>query len=75
VVGVADRVKTFAAQGSDGSFSGLGRMISLPQHLRLQSIEGGSKACPVHLAGVMGLVPSSLECTGRRGTIGLMLMI
>jgi hypothetical protein len=34
VVGVADRVKTLAAQGSDGSFSGLGRMISSPQHLR-----------------------------------------
>jgi hypothetical protein len=30
VVGVADRVKTLAAQGSDGSFSGLGRMISSP---------------------------------------------
>jgi hypothetical protein len=41
VVGVADRVKPLAAQGSDGSFSGLGRMISSPQHLRLQSIEVG----------------------------------
>jgi hypothetical protein len=30
VVGVADRVKTLAAQGSDGSVSGLGRMISSP---------------------------------------------
>jgi hypothetical protein len=35
VMGVADRVKTLAAQDSDGSFSGLGRMISSPQHLRL----------------------------------------
>jgi hypothetical protein len=42
VVVVADRVKTLAAQGSDGSCSGLGRMISSPQHLRLQSIEFGS---------------------------------
>jgi hypothetical protein len=54
---------------------GLGRMISSPQHLRLQSIEVGSKACLVNLAGVKGLVKSSLECTGRRGTRGLMLMI
>jgi hypothetical protein len=30
---------------------GLGRMISSPQHLRLQSIEVGSEACLVHLAG------------------------
>jgi hypothetical protein len=30
VVGVADRVKTLAAQGSDGSFSGVRRMISSP---------------------------------------------
>jgi hypothetical protein len=42
---------------------GLERMISSPQHLRLQSIEVGSKACLVHLAGVKGLVKSSLECT------------
>jgi hypothetical protein len=33
---------------------GLGRMISSPQHLRLQSIEVGFEACLVHLAGVMG---------------------
>jgi hypothetical protein len=41
---------------------GLGRMISLPQHLRLQRIKVGSEACLVHLAGVKGLVKSSLEC-------------
>jgi hypothetical protein len=75
VVGVAERVKTLAAQGSDGSFSGLGRMIPSPQHLRLQSIEVGSEACLVHLAGVKGLVKCSLECTGRKGTRGLMLMM
>jgi hypothetical protein len=63
VVGVADRVKILAAQGSDGSFSGLGRMISSPQHLRLQSIEVGSEVCLVHLARIKGLVKSSLECT------------
>jgi hypothetical protein len=53
---------------------GLGRMISTLQHLRLQSIEVGSEACLVHLARVKGLVKSSLECTGRRGTRGLMFM-
>jgi hypothetical protein len=30
MVGVADRVKTLAAQGSDGSFLGLGTMIVTP---------------------------------------------
>jgi hypothetical protein len=54
---------------------GLRRMISSPQHLRLQSIEVRSEACLVHLAKVKGLVKSSLECTGRRGTRGLMPMI
>jgi hypothetical protein len=54
---------------------GLGRMISSPQHLRLQSIEVGSEACLVHLDVVKGLLRSSLECTGRRGTRGLMLMM
>jgi hypothetical protein len=75
VVGVADRVKTLAAQGGDDFFSVLGRMISSPQHLRLQSIEVRSEVCLVHLAGVIGLVKSSLECTGRRGTRGMMLMM
>jgi hypothetical protein len=74
-VGVEERVKTLAAQGSDGSFSGVRGMISSLQHLRLWSIEVGSEACLVHLAGVKGLVKSSLECTGRRGTRGLMLMM
>jgi hypothetical protein len=54
---------------------GLGSMISSPQHLRLQSIEVGSKVCLVHLDKVKGLVKISLECTGRRGTRGLMLMM
>jgi hypothetical protein len=75
VVGVAERVKTLAAQGSDGSFLGLGRMISSSQHLRLQSIEVRSEVCLVHLAGVKGLVKSSLECPGRRETRGLTLMM
>jgi hypothetical protein len=75
VVGVEDRVKTLAAQGTVVLSLGLGRMISSPQHLRLQSIEVGSEACLVHLARVKGLVKSLLECTGRRGTRGLMLMM
>jgi hypothetical protein len=41
----------------------LGRMISSPQHLRLQSIEVGSEASLVDLARVKGLVKSSLKCT------------
>jgi hypothetical protein len=75
VVGVADRVKTLAAQGSDGSFFGVRGMISSPQHFRLQNIEVRSEVCLVQLAGVKGLVKSLLECTGRRGTRGLMLMM
>jgi hypothetical protein len=51
VVGVADRVKILTSQGSDVSFSGLGRILSSSQHLKLQSIEVGSEACLVHLAG------------------------
>jgi hypothetical protein len=50
-------------------------MTSSPQHLRLQSIEVGSEAYQLHLDGVKGLVKSSLECTGRKVTRGLMLMI
>jgi hypothetical protein len=58
VVGVADRVKTLAAQGSDGSFTRVREYDILTRV--------GSEACLVHLAGVNGLVKSSLECTGRR---------
>jgi hypothetical protein len=36
-------------------------MLSSLHHLRLQSIEVGSEACLVHLAGVKGLVKSSLN--------------
>jgi hypothetical protein len=75
VVGVAERVKTLAAQGSDGSFSGVREDDIVTTTLVIQSIEVGSEACLVHLAGVKGLVKSSLECTGRRGTRGLMLMM
>jgi hypothetical protein len=71
VVGVADRVKHLPLRVAMVLSLGLGRMISSPQHLRLQSIEVGSDACLVHLAGVK----SSLECTGRRGTNGFMLMM
>jgi hypothetical protein len=54
---------------------GLETMISSPQHLRLQSIKVRSGVCLVHLAGVKGLVKSLLECMGRRGIRGLVLMI
>jgi hypothetical protein len=51
VVRVVDRLKTLAAQGRDGSFSGVREDDISPQHLRLQSTEVGSEACLVHLAG------------------------
>jgi hypothetical protein len=79
VVGVADRVKTLATQGSDGSFSRVREddiftvALEIPEHRG--RVEVGSEACLVHLAGVKSLVKSSLECAGRRGTRGLMLMI
>jgi hypothetical protein len=66
-------MKTLAAQGSDGSFSGVREDDILTA--ALQSIEVGSEVCLVHLVEVKGLVKSSLECTGRRGTRGLMLMM
>jgi hypothetical protein len=70
VVGVANRVKTLAAQGNDGSSSGVRKddiftaSLETPEHRGL-----------VHLAGVKGLVKSSLECIGRTRTRGLVLMI
>jgi hypothetical protein len=67
IVGVADRVKTLKLRVAMVLSLGLGRMISSPQHLRLQSIKVGSEAFLVHLAGVKGLVKSLLECTGKRG--------
>jgi hypothetical protein len=65
-------VKTLAAQGSDGSFSGvreddiLTAALETPDHQgRVQGIDWSK-----------GLVKSLLECTGTRGgTRCLMLMI
>jgi hypothetical protein len=73
VVGVANRVKTVATQGSDGSFSReddiLTAALETPEHRgRVQGVSSS-------LAGVKGLVKSSLECIGRRGTRCLMLMM
>jgi hypothetical protein len=75
VVGVTDRVKTLAAQGSDDSFSRVREDDILTATLDTPKHRGRSEACLVHLLGVKGLVKSSLECTGRRGTRGLMFMI
>jgi hypothetical protein len=75
VVGVEDRVKTLAAQGSDGSFSGVREhdiltvALETPEHQR--RVRGVSSS----LGWGKGLVKSSLECTGTRGTRGLMLMM
>jgi hypothetical protein len=52
VVGVATRVKTLAAQASDGSFHGVRENDILTASLELQSIEVRFEACLVHLAGV-----------------------
>jgi hypothetical protein len=75
VVGVADRVKTLAAQGSDGCFSGVREDDILTAALETPEHRGRVEACLVHMDGVKGLVKSSLECTGRRGTRGPMLMM
>jgi hypothetical protein len=75
VVGVADRVKTLAAQGSDGSFSGVREDDILTAALETPEHRGWVRGVSSSLGGVKGLVKSSLECTGRRGTRGLMLMI
>jgi hypothetical protein len=75
MVEVADRVKTLAAQGSDGSFSGVREDDILTAALESPEHRGRSEACLVHLAGVKGLVKISLECTGRRRTRGLMLIM
>ena len=40
---------------------GLGRMIFWLRHLRMQSIEVGSEACLVQLAGVKSLAKSVLD--------------
>jgi hypothetical protein len=74
VVGVVDRVKTLAAQGSDGSFSRVREDGILTATLETPKHRGRVRGVSSSL-GVKGLVKSSLECTGRRGTRGLMLMM
>jgi hypothetical protein len=75
VVGVAERVKTLAAQGSDGSFSGVREDDILIAALETSEHRGRVRGASSSLAGVKGLVKSSLEFTGRRRTRGLMFMM
>jgi hypothetical protein len=75
VVGAADRVKTLAAQGSDGSFSRVREDDILTTTLETPDHRGRVRGVSSSLGWVKGLVKSSLECTGRRGTRGLMLMM
>jgi hypothetical protein len=75
VVGVADRVKTLAAQGSDGSFSRVREDDILTATLETPEHQGWVRGVSSSLGWVKGLVKSSLECTRRRGTRGLMLMM
>jgi hypothetical protein len=75
VVGVVDRVKTLAAQGSDGSFSGVREDYILTAALEILEHRGRVQGVSSSLGWgrVKGLVKSSLKCTGR--IRGLMLMI
>jgi hypothetical protein len=73
VVGVADRVKTLAAQGRDGSFSGVREHDILTAALETPEHRGRVRG--VSSSPVKGLVKSLLECTKRRGTRCLMLMM
>jgi hypothetical protein len=75
VVGVADRVKTLAAQGNDGSLYGVREDDILTAALETTEHRGRVRGVSSSLGGVKGLVKSSLACIGRRGTRGLMLMI
>jgi hypothetical protein len=68
-------VKTLAAQGSDGSFSRVREDDILTAALETPEHRGRVRGVFSSLAGVKGLVKSSLEYTGRRGTRGLILMI
>jgi hypothetical protein len=61
VVGVAERVKTLAAQGRDGSFSGVREDDILTTALETPEHRGRSMACLVNLTGVKG---SSEEFAG-----------
>jgi hypothetical protein len=68
-------VKTLSAQGSDGSFYGVREDNILTAAHETPEHRGRVRGVSSSLGWVKGLMKSSLECTGRRGTRGLMLMI
>jgi hypothetical protein len=63
VVGVAERVKTLAAQGSNGFFSGVREDDILTVALETPEHRGRVRGVSSSLGWVKGLVKSSLECT------------
>ena len=66
VADVADKVKKLQLKLGMVLSLGLGRMMFLLRHLRIQSIEVGCEVSLVHLARVKGLAQNVLKCTGRR---------
>jgi hypothetical protein len=75
VVGVADRVKTLAAQGSDSSFSGVRENDILTATLETLEHRGGVRGMSSSLGWGKGFGEEFAGMYGRRGTRGLMLMI
>jgi hypothetical protein len=65
VVVVAERVKTLAAQGSDGSFSGVREDDILTTALETPEHRGRVRVMSSSLGWGKGLVKSLLECTGE----------
>jgi hypothetical protein len=64
VLGVADKVKTLATQGSDGSFSGVRENDILTATLETPEHRGWVRGVSSSLGWGKGLVKSLLECTG-----------
>jgi hypothetical protein len=74
-VGVADRVKTLAAQGGNGSFSRVREDDILTAALETPEHRGRVRGMSSSLGWGKGFGKSLLECAGTRGTRGLMLMM
>jgi hypothetical protein len=74
-VGVADRVKTRVAQGSDGSFSGVREDDILTAALETPEHRGQVRGVSSSLGWGKGFGKEFAAITGRRGTRGLMLMM
>jgi hypothetical protein len=75
VVGVAERVKTLAAQGSDGSSSGVTEDDILTIAFETPEHRGRVQGVSSSLGWGKGFGEEFTVFTGRRGTRGLMLMM